>query len=146
MLDSIASDNLPRSMSEPIPVCCALIEHDGKVLIARRPPEKHLGGRWEFPGGKIEYGETPTVALHREITEELGCHLELTTALPPVIHAYPGTTIQLHPFVARLAAGSLAPRALEHTDLRWIDPAEFSTVALAPADIPVVTSYLNLSV
>lgn len=133
----------PDFMPEPIPVCCALIEDGEKVLIARRPWDKHLAGLWEFPGGKIEDDETPESALHREIAEELGCRLEIIRALPPVEHDYGETRIRLHPFVARIAAGSPAPQAVEHIAIDWLDRADLFTAELAPADIPVLQSYLN---
>jgi len=129
----------------PIPVCCALIEDQGRVLIAQRPFDKHLAGEWEFPGGKIEVGEDPETALRREIREELGCELGALRALPPVEHDYGSTRIRLFPFVATLAAGSPAPRAIEHVALQWLTRAEISLTPLAPADIPVLGSYLNSS-
>jgi len=130
-------------LNSPIPVCCALIENKGKVLIAQRPLDKHLGGEWEFPGGKIEVGESPTEALHREIKEELGCTLSITGALAPVIHAYPRATIQLHPFIAQLLPDSPAPHPYEHVAFRWLDRTELAKAALAPADLPVLASYLR---
>lgn len=145
MLDSTRSGILPPSMPDPIPVCCALIEHEGRVLIAQRPFDKHLAGQWEFPGGKIEPDETPETALHREIAEELDCNLEILRPLPATDHDYDGTRIRLHPFVARLAPDSSFPRAIEHIALSWLDRGELSTAELAPADIPVLKSYLTPS-
>ena len=145
MLDSTRSGILPPSMPDPIPVCCALIEHEGRVLIAQRPFDKHLAGQWEFPGGKVEADESPEDALHREIEEELGCRLTDLRPLPPVEHDYGKTRIRLHPFVARLAPHSSFPRAIEHIALSWLDRAELSTAELAPADIPVLKSYLTPS-
>ena len=114
-------------------------------LIAQRPPEKHLGGQWEFPGGKIEANESPADALHREIKEELGCTLMITASLPPVIHAYPEATIQLHPFIATLSPDSSPPHAYEHVALKWLNRTELAKATLAPADIPVLDSYLKHS-
>ncbi len=69
----------------PIPVVCAVIfDADGRALLAQRPAHKHLGGKWEFPGGKIEPGEAPEVALIREIREELGCDIFIRRAAAPV--------------------------------------------------------------
>jgi 8-oxo-dGTP diphosphatase len=113
------------------------------VLIAQRPPEKHLGGQWEFPGGKIEDGESPTEALHREIKEELGCTLTITASLPPVIHVYPEATIQLHPFIATLAPDSPPPHPFEHIAVNWLSPTKLAKATLAPADVPVLASYLQ---
>ena len=105
--------------------------------------DKHLGGQWEFPGGKIETDEAPVDALHREIKEELGCTLTITATLPPVIHAYPAATIQLHPFIATLAPDSSPPHAYEHVAIKWLDRTELAKATLAPADIPVLDSYFN---
>lgn len=129
----------------PIPVCCALIEIDGKVLVAQRPLGKHLAGQWEFPGGKIEPHESPTAAVHREIKEELGCTLTITASLPPVTHAYPEATIQLHPFIAKLSPDSSPPHAYEHVALKWLNRTELAKATLAPADNPVLDSYLKHS-
>ncbi len=129
-----------------IPVCCVIIEAEGKVLIAQRPSGKHLAGAWEFPGGKIEALETPETALRREIEEELGCVLGTIRPLPPVEHDYGPTHIRLFPFVASLAPTSPSPRAIEHRAIKWLTRSEISTAKLAPADIPVLEYYLTTSV
>ncbi len=129
-------------MSTIIPVVCALIEAEGRVLLARRPEHKHLGGKWEFPGGKIEPGETPEAALIRECAEELGCQIEVGAALPPVEHCYPERTILLRPFVCLLAPGSPAPCANEHSALAWVEPERMTDYDLPAADAPIVASYL----
>lgn len=126
-----------------IPVVCAVIERGGLVLLARRPPHKHLGEAWEFAGGKVEPGEDPRDALIREIREELGCEIEITRALPAFVHDYRTVTIAMEPFVAKLAPGSAEPEAREHTALAWVAPDRLMDYALAPADIPVVESYLT---
>lgn len=130
-------------MAEPIaiPVVCALIEDDaGRVLVAQRPAHKHLPFKWEFPGGKVEPGETPEAAIFREIREELGCDIIVTRALPRATYQY-AVLIEMIPFVARLAPGSPAPRALEHVAIRWLLPRELTSVDLAPADLPVTAAY-----
>ncbi len=122
----------------PIPVVCAIIEDGaGRVLVAQRPARKHLALKWEFPGGKVEPGETPEAAIVREIREELACDLILIRALPRFTHAY-AETIEMIPFVARLAPGSPAPYPHEHVALRWVAPAELPALDLAAADLPVV--------
>ena len=130
--------------SPVIPVVCALIERDGLMLMAQRPPHKHLGLKWEFPGGKIEPGESAEAALHREIREELGCAIEILRALPRTTHAYEKIAIEMIPFVARLAEGSAEPVAHEHVALRWIKPSELSKLDLPAADDPIVAAYLAL--
>jgi len=124
-------------------VVCALIEHKGRVLLAQRPHHKHPGGKWEFPGGKVETGEQPGAALIREIQEELGCTITLGHELPHNIHAYEQTTIEMIPFVARLGAEIAALRPTEHIALAWARPDELLAYDLAPADIPVVAVYLD---
>ena len=128
-----------------IPVVCALIEdNDGRLLMAQRPPHKHLGLKWEFPGGKVEPGETPEAALHRELNEELGCTIEILRALPRCIHAYEKITIEMIPFVSRLAVGSPEPHLHEHVALQWIAPADLATLDLPAADTPIIAAYPTL--
>ena len=122
-----------------IPVVCAIIQDGaGKVLLAQRPRHKHLGLKWEFPGGKVEPNELPDVALQREITEELGCTLTVATALPPFTHDYGTIVINMMPFRCTLACGSPAPHPHEHAALRWVAREEIRSIDLAPADWPVV--------
>lgn len=131
---------MPESLSSPIPVVCALIERDGRVLIAQRPAHKHLPLKWEFPGGKVEPGESAETAIVREIREELGCTVFVTRPLPRSTHAY-AVIIEMIPFVCRLTSGSPEPRALEHVALRWVAPDDLPAFDLAPADLPVLKSY-----
>jgi 8-oxo-dGTP diphosphatase len=130
--------------TDPIRVVCALIEREGTVLLARRPAHKHLGGKWEFPGGKIEPGESPAAALVRECAEELACEIVVGAELPAVTHAYPDRTIVLLPFVCQLAPGSAEPRAAEHSALAWVQAERMSDFDLPAADAPIVASYLAL--
>ena len=114
-----------------------MIERGGRVLLARRPAHKHLALKWEFPGGKIEPGETAEVALLREIREELGCLVAIVRPLPRFTHAYERTTIGMIPFVCRLAAGSPEPQPTEHTAVVWVSPRQLRQYDLAAADRPV---------
>jgi len=130
-------------LSPPLLVVCALIERDGCVLMAQRPAHKHLGGKWEFPGGKVEPGETHADALHRELREELGCTVELLRPLAPHTHAYATVTVQLLPFVVRLAPGSTEPQRHEHAALRWVPAGELAALDLPAADLPIIADYLR---
>jgi 8-oxo-dGTP diphosphatase len=127
---------------QPVPVVCALIERAGRVLLARRPAHKHLPLNWEFPGGKVEPGEDPAAALVREIREELGCAVVLTRALPRFTHDYGAVVIEMIPYVCTLAADSAAPHPHEHVALAWVRPEELRDHDLAPADLPVIQTYL----
>lgn len=126
----------------PIAVVCALIERDGHVLMAQRPAHKHLGGKWEFPGGKVEPGETAEAALHRELDEELGCSVEILRALLPHTHAYATVTVRLMPFVTRLLPASGELQAREHAALRWVPARELAGLDLPEADRPIIAEYL----
>ncbi len=127
-------------VSQPttIPVVCALIVRDDRVLLARRPAGKHLALKWEFPGGKVEPGEDAEAALVREIKEELGCEIEVLRALPAHEHEYERGRIRLIPFLCRIAEGSAEPCAHEHDALAWARVEELMDYDLAPADVPVV--------
>jgi 8-oxo-dGTP diphosphatase len=127
----------------PVPVVCALIERAGLLLLARRPADKHLPLKWEFPGGKVEPGEAPAAAIVREIREELGCDVTITRALPRFLHDYGAVVIEMIPYVCTLAAGSPEPHPHEHVALAWAAPGELPGYDLAPADVPVIGDYLH---
>jgi len=124
--------------SLPIHVVCAVILNQGRVLLAQRPEGKRLAGCWEFPGGKIEKGETPEQALHREILEELGCRLQIIQSGPVIPWSYPWGEIVLQAFLCEMTADSPMPETREHQAFRWLLNNELSLEGLAPADGPVV--------
>jgi 8-oxo-dGTP diphosphatase len=121
-----------------IDVVCAVIEHpaDGRFLACLRPQGKHLAGLWEFPGGKVDPGESPEGALVREIREELGVEATVGRALEPVIWSYERGTIRLLPFLCSISGGP--PQAIEHEQLLWCAREEFDSLAWAEADLPVL--------
>ncbi|NJM39168.1 MAG: (deoxy)nucleoside triphosphate pyrophosphohydrolase, partial [Akkermansiaceae bacterium] len=106
-------------------VVCGVIENSsGEFLACLRPAGKHLGGLWEFPGGKVDPGESPETALVRELREELGVKVEVGAALTPVIWTYPERVIHLIPFHCKVVEGE--PQALEHEKILWCAPEKFS--------------------
>lgn len=120
-----------------IVTCLILVAPDGCVFATRRPLHKSLGGFWEFPGGKVEAGESPEEAIRREIREELHLELGLLEALTPVEHKYDFGRIRLLPFLARCRSRP-AVHLVEHIDARWIATADFATLEWAPADVPIL--------
>jgi mutator protein MutT len=131
------------SLQNPVEVVCAILERDGLVLVAERPAGKRLAGYWEFPGGKIEPGESSEAALQRELEEELGCVVDVLTGGPPVLHDYEWGQVLLHPFRCRLREGSRHPMAREHAALKWVESHELANLRLAPADIPILAWLLQ---
>jgi 8-oxo-dGTP diphosphatase len=120
---------------------CAVIEREGHVLLAQRPPSKLLPLKWEFAGGKVEPGEDPAAAIVREIREELGCAIRITRALPRFVHDYGRVVIEMIPFVCALEKNTSEPHAHEHVALAWVQPADFERYDLAAADWPVIAAY-----
>ncbi len=124
-----------------IEVVAGLIEDGaGRVLACQRGEGAHLAGKWEFPGGKLEAGESPCVALVRELDEELGVEVEVTGRLSPVEWDYGRGPIRLIPLRCRLLGGS--PHPHEHQALRWIRPAEAGSLDWAEADLPIVAEWV----
>lgn len=107
---------------------------EGRVLIAQRATG-HLAGLWEFPGGKVDAGESAEEALEREIREELGCGVMVGEAMSPVEHDYPELSIRLRPFWCAVGEGE--PVALEHAAIRWVERGRLMEEELAPADVKV---------
>lgn len=116
----------------------ALIDRDGRVLLAQRPEGKSMAGLWEFPGGKVEGGETPEAALVRELHEELGietwnsCLAPLTFAS----HTYDDFHLLMPLFACRKWNGIVQPK--EGQTLKWVYPKDFSNYPMLPADIPLI--------
>lgn len=118
-----------------IVVSAAVIERDDAFLLTRRAETAHLGGLWEFPGGKVEHGESVEDALVREIQEELGCAIALGPALLTARHTYEDLHVELHFFRAVLV-GEPEPR-LEQ-EMRWVPRSELRTLPLPEADADLV--------
>jgi 8-oxo-dGTP diphosphatase len=125
-------------------VACGLIDPDGRVLIAQRPPKKAMAGLWEFPGGKVESQERPEEALIRELKEELGIAVQEPCLAPFTFasHMYPDFHLLMPLFVCRRWDGT--PAALDHTALKWVKPRELSSFQMPPADLPLIPMLRDL--
>ena len=121
----------PQGGEGIIEVVAAVIEREGRILIARRPAALHLGGLWEFPGGKRQPGETPEAALVREIREELDAAVTVGELLDDVEWTYPGKTVRLLFFRCALDD---EPRAAEGQEIAWVAPADLDRYEFPPAD------------
>ena len=123
---------------------CALVDADGRVLLAQRPQGKPMAGLWEFPGGKVETGERPEETLIRELEEELGivvrepCLAPLTFAS----HAYPDFHLLMPLYVCRRWEGAVTPR--EGQTLAWVRPNKLRDYEMPPADVPLVSHLMAL--
>ena len=119
-------------------VAAALVDSDGRVLIAKRPQGKSLAGLWEFPGGKLEAGETPEACLIRELDEELGIQVSQACLAPFVFasHGYDSFHLLMPLYLCRRWEGSA--RAREHEAIAWVKPSRLSDYPMPPADAPLV--------
>lgn len=125
-------------------VACALVDPDRRVLIAQRPEGKSMAGLWEFPGGKVEPGETPEAALIRELTEELGIETRQACLAPLsfVSHAYESIHLLMPLYVCRKWQGT--PVAREHMALKWVRPQALRDYPMPPADEPLIAALCDL--
>lgn len=123
---------------------CALIDADGRVLIAQRPPGKPLAGLWEFPGGKVERGERPEDTLIRELNEELGITVREACLAPLTFasHAYPEFHLLMPLYVCRRWEGFV--RACEGQELAWVRPNRLRDYPMPPADAPLISHLTTL--
>jgi len=117
-------------------VAGAVIDATGRVLIAQRPPGKHLAGGWEFPGGKLELGEARATGLARELREELGIAIRNPRPLIRVYHTYPYGEVLIDMWVVKSYSGS--PRGLDGQALEWLSQENLEKAELLPADGPIV--------
>ena len=126
-------DDRGQNGTSAIDVVGAVIRDGDRVLLARRPEGKDQAGLWEFPGGKIEPGETPEEALARECREELALEIENPTILRSVLHRYPEKTIRLLLVACSVRPGSV-PVPQEHQQVMWVSLAQLPAMDLCPAD------------
>lgn len=135
-------------MSEQKPillvVACALVDTDRRVLIAQRPEGKHMANMWEFPGGKIEPGETPEAAIIRELREELDVETKEACLAPLSFasHTYEHMHLLMPLYVCRRWQGT--PTAKEHQALKWVRPQALRDYAMPPADEPLIAALCDL--
>lgn len=128
---------MPESTVEKqIAVVGAVIVQDGLVLCAQRGPGGEAGGRWEFPGGKVEPDEDPRAALAREIHEELGCVVDVGDLVTTTRYVGSSVVIVLSTYWCRVASGT--PAATEHAAIRWLPAGQLAELDWAPADLPAM--------
>jgi 8-oxo-dGTP diphosphatase len=122
---------------EPLRVVAAVIVREGCVLACRRNPDRSAGGKWEFPGGKVEHAEAPEEALVREIREELGVDIEVGELIHRATTSTESADVDLSSYEARLT-GIMPTRSTDHDRLRWMPVDQLSKLTWAPPDRPVV--------
>ncbi len=125
-------------------VACALVDADGRVLIAQRPEGKQLAGLWEFPGGKMEPGETPEETLVRELKEELGIETKVACLAPLTFasHSYETFNLLMPLYVCRRFWGT--PQPLDAQALKWVKPNRLRDYPMPPADAPLIPFLIDL--
>ncbi len=123
---------------------CALIDEDGRVLLAQRPPGKEMAGLWEFPGGKVEAGERPEDALIRELNEELSITVREPCLAPLTFasHSYPHFHLLMPLFICRRWQGFV--RAAEGQAIKWVRPQNLANYEMPPADLPLLPHLRDL--
>lgn len=126
-------------MKKQIDVVAAIIVNDNKIFAARRKPGIHLAGYWEFPGGKLEHGETPEQCLFRELQEELCITTKIGQYIGESFYDYGTKVIRLVAYQVEHIHGTF--QLIDHDELRWLSVEELGTVEWAPADIPIVEQY-----
>ncbi|MEN6541151.1 8-oxo-dGTP diphosphatase MutT [Parvibaculum sp.] len=133
-----------RALNIVLVVACALVDADGRVLLAQRPEGKSLAGLWEFPGGKLEPGETPEDALIRELREELGIEVAKACLAPLAFasHAYADFHLLMPLYVCRRWQGTV--QSIEGQALEWVKPARMRDYPMPPADEPLVAALRDL--
>jgi 8-oxo-dGTP diphosphatase len=132
------------SLRTVLVAACALIDADGRVLLAERPAGKSMAGLWEFPGGKVETGERPEETLIRELNEELGIVVREACLAPLTFasHVYPDFHLLMPLYVCRRWEGTVAPQ--EDQRLAWVKPNRLRDYPMPPADEPLVAHLMGL--
>jgi mutator protein MutT len=134
-----ASDALVRKPT--FEVALALVLHDGRWLVARRKPDAHLGGLWEFPGGKLATNETPAEAAIRELSEECAVEATLRHVLDPVTYEYADRTVRLTPVICTWTSGE--PQPLCADVCRWVSTEELVRLDMPPVNVTIIRAALE---
>jgi 8-oxo-dGTP diphosphatase len=137
----MTTTHIPDKKMRCIQVVAALIRKEGRVLVTQRKPGRHLGLSWEFPGGKVEEGESDHEALARELREELGIHVEITTKCFETKHRYGNR--EMHLTVYRCSIVSGEPKALDVNAVEWAPEDELHKRNFLPADRPLVDGIVS---
>ncbi len=138
----------PKPAAPDLPIvlvsAVALVDSDGRVLLAQRPEGKSMAGLWEFPGGKVDAGETPEFALMRELEEELGIETRPTCYSPIAFasHSYDDFHLLMPLFVCRTWRGEV--EAKEHQALKWVKPTDMYEYSMPEADIPLIAALRDM--
>lgn len=144
------ADALARPRDKTLPgkpillvAAAALVDKDGRILIAQRPADKSMAGLWEFPGGKINDGETPEFALCRELEEELGIEVRECCFTPIAFasHSYDDFHLLMPVYACRTWTGT--PRSLEGQAVKWVKPVDLYDYAMPPADLPLIPQMID---
>jgi 8-oxo-dGTP diphosphatase len=133
-----SSRNLSRGAQATTLVAAAVLVRDGRVLLTQRKAGTHLGGAWEFPGGKVEPGEDPRDALCRELREEIGVEARAGDIIEVTFHRYPTKTVLLLFYEASLDERSPEPRAIDVAGVRWARADDLRDELFPPADVAVL--------
>jgi 8-oxo-dGTP diphosphatase len=125
-------------------VAAALTNQDGEILLQKRPEGRQMAGLWEFPGGKVDAGESPESALVRELKEELGIDVDPKNLVPLTFASEPLEERNLLLLLYRCHHWRGEPEALDATEIRWLRPSEMHDLQMPPADIPLVSALENI--
>lgn len=126
-----------------IDVVAAVLKKEGRIFIAQRPHDRQLGGMWEFPGGKVEEGESHEAALRREMMEEFEAEISVGSYIASTMHTIEGRIVCLHFYYAELITENF--KVLEHADSAWVFLGDMKNYELAPADLDILP-YLAQSI